>query len=109
MADAEVVLVAFGIVARIASSVVSKAHSAGLKVGLIQPSTLWPFPEKAFRCLPPDLHSFLVIEQNAGQMVEDVKLAVNGRAPVEFLGRLGGRVHSESEILGLSKRLLRRR
>jgi len=109
VADAEVVLVAFGIVARIASSVVRKAHSAGLKVGLIQPSTLWPFPEKAFRYLPPDLYSFLVIEQNAGQMVEDVKLAVNGRAPVEFLGRLGGRVPLESEILGLLKRLLRRR
>jgi len=109
VADAEVVLVAFGIAGRIAINIVKKARSVGLKVGLIQPSTLWPFPEKAFRRLPPDLHSFLVIEVNAGQMVEDVKLAVNGRAPVRFFGTLGGRVPSESEILRLLKRLVRRR
>ncbi len=107
--DAEVILVAFGIVGRIAVSVVKEARSAGLKVGLIQPVTLWPFPEKAFRQLPPNIRSFLVIEENAGQMVEDVKLTVCGRAPVNFFGTLGGRVPSETEILKLSKRLVKRR
>ena len=104
--DAEVVLVAFGIVGRIATSVIRKVRSMGLKVGLIQPSTLWPFPEKAFRRLLGNIGAFLVIEQNAGQMVEDVRLAVNGRAKVELLAKLGGRLPSESEILKATKKLL---
>ena len=104
--NAEVILVSFGIVGRIASTAIREARSKGLKLGLIRPITLWPFPEKAFRHLPGSLHSFLVIEQNAGQMLEDVKLAVNGRAPVEFLGKLGGDLPTVKEILRISKKLV---
>lgn len=103
--DAEVILVAFGIVGRIAISVVKKARRDGLKVGLILPSTLWPVSEKALRNLPAGLRSLLVIEENAGQMVDDISLAVNGAVSVERLTKLGGRVPSESEILKLVKKL----
>lgn len=107
--DAEVVLVAFGIVGRIAITVVRKARSKGLKLGLLRPITLWPFPDKAFRRVPSAVRSFLVIEENAGQMLQDVKLVVEGKVPVEFLGTLGGRAPSISEILRISKKLIRRR
>jgi len=105
--DAEVVLVAFGIVGRIAASAVKKARSKGLKLGLIRPITLWPFPEKAFQRTPSAVRLFLAIEENAGQMVEDVKLAVDGRVPVKFFGTLGGRTPSVSEILRISRKLIR--
>ena len=106
--DAEVILVAYGIVGRIAISAVKKARKAGLKVGLIQLSTLWPFPKKAFRHPPTHLKSLLVVEQSAGQMADDVRLAVNGAVPVECLAKLGGRVPTEEEIIKLAKKLLRR-
>lgn len=107
--DADLILVAFGIIGRIASTVVRTGRSRGLKVGLIRPVTLWPFPQKAFCRLPSVLSSFLVIEQNAGQMLDDVKLAVNGRRPVKFLGKLGGGLPTVTEILRISKRLISRR
>jgi 2-oxoglutarate ferredoxin oxidoreductase subunit alpha len=97
--DAKLIIVAFGFVSRIARTVIKLARAQGLKVGMIRPVTLWPFPGQSFSALLPRTKSFLVIEQNAGQMVQDVRLAVNGRAPVHFYGRLGGAVPSTKEIL----------
>ena len=71
----------------------------GLKVGLIRPITLWPFPDKAIEDAAETAKKFLVIEMNAGQMVEDVRLAINGKAIVKFYGRMGGGVPGEEEIL----------
>jgi len=97
--DAEVLIVAFGITARICKSAVKKLRQEGLKVGLIRPVTLWPFPEKVISEVASKSKKILVAEMNMGQMVEDVKLAVNGICPVEFLGKPGGAVFSEDEII----------
>lgn len=95
--DAETVLVAFGTVARIAKAVVDRAREAGVAAGLIRPITLWPFPEKAFP-RAGRARRFLVVEMNLGQMVEDVRLAVNGGFPVHFYGRPGGTVPTVREV-----------
>jgi len=114
--DAEVVLVAFGIAARICKGAMNIAREQGHKVGLIRPITLWPFPEKFISdtaqrlCSPahPLTRSptFLVVEMNLGQMVEDVKLAVNGKVPVEFYGRPGGGLPTAEEILQEIRKLI---
>ncbi|MDR2945368.1 MAG: 3-methyl-2-oxobutanoate dehydrogenase subunit VorB [Candidatus Adiutrix sp.] len=88
--DADLVLVAYGISSRIALTVKNRARAEGLKVGVLRPITLWPFPTEALRRLAERVKGFLAIEQSAGQMVEDVRLAVEGRAPVAFHGRSGG-------------------
>lgn len=98
MADAEYVIVAFGSSARIASEVVSMARRDGMKVGLLRPITLWPFPTKRIEELAGRVKGFLVPELNAGQMVEDVRLAVNGRVPVWHFGRMGGMIYSPEDI-----------
>ncbi len=97
--DSDLILVAYGSVARIAKAAMDEARAGGLKVGLIRPVTLWPFPEKIIADACSRTKKFLVVEMSAGQMVEDVKLAVNGRARVDFYGRMGGGVPSEEEIL----------
>jgi 2-oxoglutarate/2-oxoacid ferredoxin oxidoreductase subunit alpha len=99
--DAKQVIVAYGTMARIAKSVVAGLRRKGKKIGLIRPITLWPFPEGVFRKLVSSGRkvSFLAVEMSYGQMVEDVKLAVAGAAPVEFLGRSGGGVPSEEDII----------
>ena len=86
--DADIVIVAFGSVARVALDTIKIARENGLKVGMIRPQRVWPVPEKAFEGL--DDKKFLVVELNAGQMVEDVKLSVKDKDQVEFYGRLGG-------------------
>jgi len=88
--DAEIVLVAFGTSARIARSAVSFARQEGIKAGLVRPITLFPFPEKIISEIAERVPRILVVEMNLGQMVEDVRLAVNGKAPVSFYGRPGG-------------------
>ncbi|MDO8734163.1 MAG: 3-methyl-2-oxobutanoate dehydrogenase subunit VorB [Elusimicrobiota bacterium] len=103
--DAEISVVSFGIAARICKSAVKKLRQEGLKVGLIRPVTLWPFPEKAISDVAAKSKKILVAEMNMGQMVEDVKLAVNGKCPVEFLGAPGGAVFSEDEIIAKIKKL----
>ena len=97
--DADVLVVAFGTAARIASSAIREARARGLRVGLLRPVTLWPFPSKRLAELSQRIHRMLVVEMNAGQMVEDVRLAVNGMAQVEFHGRMGGAVPMPDEIL----------
>ena len=98
--DADIVLVAYGTTARIAKTAMAKAKEKGLKVGIIRPITLWPFPFEAFeKALSKNTDkTFLAVEMSMGQMVEDVRLAVNGRAKVEFFGRTGGVVPTPNEI-----------
>lgn len=98
--DADIVLVAYGTTSRIAKTAMAKAKEQGLKVGIIRPITLWPFPTEAFeKALEGKAKKFLCVEMSTGQMIEDVKLAVNGRAEVEFFGRTGGIVPTPNEIL----------
>ena len=96
--DAEVVIVAFGIVARIALSSVIKLRREGFRVGLFRPVTLFPFPENELFMLAEENRRFIVIEMNAGQMVEDVRLSVNGRSEVLFYGRPGGAILTPEEV-----------
>lgn len=96
--DSEVLVVAFGIVARIALSAVKRLQREGLKVGLFRPITLFPFPEKELFMLTEEDRRFITIEMNAGQMLEDVKLAVNGRSEVLFYGKPGGVVFTPEEL-----------
>lgn len=99
--DAEFVIVSFGLCSRISKKVVDTARSAGIKMGLFRPITLWPYPEKPIEELArrPQTRFFISIEMNAGQMVEDVRLSVNGQKPVHFYGRTGGIVPTPDEIL----------
>ncbi|MBS3872845.1 MAG: 3-methyl-2-oxobutanoate dehydrogenase subunit VorB [Firmicutes bacterium] len=96
--DAEVVVVAYGSTARIAKTAILELREKGHKVGLLRPITLWPFPENAFNAIIPTVKTFLCLEMSAGQMVEDVRLVINGRRPVEFYGRMGGIVPTPEEI-----------
>ncbi|MGB6827420.1 MAG: hypothetical protein WBE41_05230 [Terracidiphilus sp.] len=96
--DAEVVLVGYGILGRILKAVVAETRAAGLKVGLLRPITLYPFPKAHFQRLASSARAFIVVEMSNGQMVDDVRLALNGSCPVEFLGRMGGNVPSHEEI-----------
>jgi len=103
--DADIVLVAFGATSRIARSAVNKARAKGIKAGLIRPITLWPFPTDAIERAIPTASAFLTVEMNMGQMVEDVRLTVLGRKPVEFFGRAGGIIPTPAETLAVIERL----
>ena len=109
--DADVVVVAFGASARVARSAVVEARAKGVKAGLIRPITLWPFPMDALEAAVPTAKAFLTVEMNMGQMVDDVRLAVNGRRPVEFFGRTGGVIPTPVEVLAqieaLNERMLK--
>lgn len=96
--DAEVLVVGFGIVSRILRSAVEKARREGLKVGLFRPITLWPFPAKELAEAACRADKILVVELSNGQMLEDVRLAINGKKPVEFYGRVGGNVPTVEEL-----------
>lgn len=98
--DAEYVLVAFGSSARICSATVEAARAEGIKLGLLRPITLWPFPAKPLaEFAERGVKGFLSVELNAGQMVEDVRLAVNGKAQVEHFGTTGGMMVSPDDVL----------
>ena len=98
--DADIILVAYGTTSRIAKTAMAKAKEQGLKVGIIRPITLWPFPTEAFqKALGGKAKKFLCVEMSTGQMVEDVKLAVGDKAEVHFFGRTGGIVPTPKEIL----------
>lgn len=104
--DAEILIVAYGTCARIARAVVDQARAAGRRIGLLRPITLWPWPSEALasRCAG-GVRAVLTVEMSAGQMVEDVRLAVNGRVPVAFVGRTGGAVPEEDEVMAALDRL----
>ena len=97
--DADFVIVAYGTTARIARSAMRKLRDKGIKAGLIRPITLWPFPNAPIQKAAEHAKAFLTVEMSMGQMVDDVRLAVNGKKPVEFYGRTGGIVPTVREIV----------
>lgn len=101
--DADYLIVAFGSAARIAQKAVEIAREEDIKAGLFRPVTLWPFPSRQIAAMAEGKRGVLVVEINAGQMVEDVRLAINGRQPVEYFGRLGGIVPEPDEIVNALK------
>jgi len=103
--DAELVVVAFGIAARIAKGAIKNARTMGLKVGMLRPITLWPFPSVELQELAKRTKHFLVFEMNMGQMIEDVQLALEGKGEVYFHGRPGGVIPTPSEVLRIVSRL----
>ena len=103
--DAQIVVVAYGIAARIVSGAVDRARQEGIKVGWIRPITLWPFPTEQVSRAADELRIFFVVEMSNGQMVEDVKLAIAGKSPVVFYGRPGGGFPTVDEILGKIRQL----
>ena len=102
---ADIVVIAYGAAARIIRSAVDKAREEGIKVGLIRPITLWPFPTEQISRAADELRIFLTVEMNCGQMLEDVKLAVAGKAPVLFYGRAGGGIPTVEQVLEKIKQL----
>ena len=106
MEDADYMIVAFGSAARLAEKAIEIAREEGIKVGLFRPITLWPFPEKQIAEMARKTNGVLVVEMNAGQMVDDVRLAVNGEERVEHFGRLGGIVPEPEEIVNVLKEKL---
>lgn len=103
--DAEIAIVAFGTAGRISQSAIRAARQEGIPVGMLRPISLYPFPKDAIHELAGKVKSILVVEMNGGQMVEDVRLAVEGRVPVSFYGRMGGVVPLPDEILDRTREL----
>lgn len=103
--DAEIVLVGYGIVGRILKAVTAEARAEGLAVGVLRPISLFPFPTDHFRRAARHASVFAVVEMSTGQMVDDVRLALDGTRPVEFYGRCGGNVPSHDEVLSLVRKL----
>ncbi|HPB26729.1 MAG TPA: 3-methyl-2-oxobutanoate dehydrogenase subunit VorB [Acidobacteriota bacterium] len=103
--DAELLVIGYGIISRILRTTVDLAREQGIKVGLLRPVTLWPFPAKRIQKLCERVQTIQVVELSNGQMVDDVRLAVEGRKPVKFYGRMGGSVPSAQELLGVIRKL----
>ncbi len=106
--DAEYLMVAYGLCARICHKAVNIAREKGIKVGLLRPITLFPFPTEKLNKLAESMKLMLTVELNAGQMVEDVRLSVNGKVPVEFYGRLGGMLPNPDEIVNKLENLIKK-
>jgi 2-oxoglutarate/2-oxoacid ferredoxin oxidoreductase subunit alpha len=102
--DAEIVVVGYGVAARVARTAIGRAAEAGLRAGLFRPISLWPFPSEALAAATARARAVLVVELSAGQMIEDVRLAIEGRVPVCFHGRTGGMVPSPSGVLDALRR-----
>ena len=105
--DADLIIVAYGASSRVARSAVNKAREEGLKVGLVRPITLWPFPTDAIQRAAAQAKQLLVVEMSMGQMVDDVRLASECKVPVHFYGRTGGIIPTPKEVLGEIKKLLK--
>ncbi len=99
MDDAEICVAAFGIAARVSKNAVDEARKQGIKVGMIRPITLWPFPEKQFKAAADKVHTFISVELSMGQMIEDIKLSVEGKADVTLCNRVGGMIPSPEQVL----------
>lgn len=106
MDDAEIGYIAYGLSSRIVKKAVDLAREEGLKVGLIRPKTVWPFPKKVIQEYAKKVKAYLSIEMSVGQMIEDVKLAIECKIPVEHYGKTGGIVLSTDEILAKTKKML---
>ena len=105
--DAEIIIAAYGTVSRITKNAIEMAAKEGIKVGMVRPITVWPFPAEPFARLAEkdQVKGFLTVEMSSGQMVEDVKIAINGKKPVGFLGKLGGTIPTPAEILAEIKKI----
>ena len=99
MDDAEICVVAFGIAARVSKNAITAAREKGIKVGLIRPITLWPFPTEAIAKAADKVKAFISVELSMGQMIEDVKLAESCRKPVTLCSRVGGMIPSPEQVL----------
>ena len=99
MEDADICVVAFGIASRVAKNAIVAARQEGIKVGLIRPITLWPFPTKALRKAADQCKKFISVELNMGQMIEDVRLATECKRPVSLCNRTGGMIPSPEQVL----------
>lgn len=105
--DADIIIAAYGTTARIAKKSIKELRARGIKAGLLRPITLWPFPSEYFAKACGHAKCMLTVEMSCGQMVEDVRLAVNGRVPVDFYGRVGGMVPSWREIMEAAEKTLK--
>lgn len=105
--DAEIILVAYGTSARVSMAAVKMAREKGIKAGLFRPVTLWPFPKKRLFELADRVEKFLAVEMSLGQMVEDVRLAINGKSMVHFYGRPGGSVITGEEIFNAVEKIVK--
>ena len=99
MDDAEICVVAFGITARVAKNAINEARKNGIKVGMIRPITLWPFPKKQLAAAADKCKAFISVEMNMGQMIEDIELSIRCRRPVYLCKRVGGMIPSPDEVL----------
>jgi len=106
MDDAQVAMVAYGIVSRVARNAVDTLRAQGIKAGLIRPITVWPYPKQIINKRADQVKFFLVSEMSKGQMVEDVQLAVNGKKPVHFYGRTGGMIQTPDELVNEVKKYM---
>lgn len=106
MEKAELVLVAYGTTSRIVRNAINDLKEEGIEVGLIRPITLWPFPDKAFEEVPADCKGLMSVEMSMGQMVDDIKIASNGRWPVHFYGRSGGMIPTPEGVIEKVKEVL---
>jgi 2-oxoglutarate ferredoxin oxidoreductase subunit alpha len=106
MENPELVFCAYGTTSRIVKNVIELLKAEGINAGLIRPITLWPFPHKAFDEIPKTAKGILTVEMSCGQMLDDVKIANNGRLPVGFYGRVGGMIPSPQEIVDKAKEML---
>jgi 2-oxoglutarate ferredoxin oxidoreductase subunit alpha len=105
MDDAQICIVAYGTTARIVKNAIVKARQMGIKAGLIRPITLWPYPSDIIKEAAKKCKAFVAVEMSMGQMVEDVRLAVNGAAPVSFVGTTGGVIPTPDMIIDELKRI----
>ena len=104
--DCDILVCAFGATARVVKSAVNDARAQGIKAGLFRPKTLWPFPVKEINeAAAKNAKKLLSVEMSMGQMIDDIKLAINCSKPVEFFGRTGGVIPSPAEVLGEIKRM----
>ncbi len=103
MEDAEVCIVAFGVAARVSQNAIDKARKAGIKVGMIRPITLWPFPKKALLAAADKVKAFVSVELSMGQMIEDIELATRCKKPVLLCSRVGGMIHTTDDVLSKIK------
>jgi 2-oxoglutarate ferredoxin oxidoreductase subunit alpha len=104
MEDAEICVAAFGIAARVSKNAIMAARAQGIKVGMIRPITLWPFPKKPFKAAADKCKSFISVELSMGQMIEDVQLATECKRPVTLCNRTGGMIPSPEEVLEAIKK-----
>jgi len=106
MEDAELVIVAYGTTSRITKNAIDALREENIKVGLLRPITIWPFPNKAFMEIPESAKAILTVEMSMGQMIDDVKIVNEGRLPVHFYGRTGGMIPTPDAIIEKAKEIL---